>query len=210
MKDFKTILVLAPHTDDGELGAGGTIHRLIQEGKEVHYVAFSTAEESVPEGYPKDILTTEVKKATAKLGILPEHLHVFKYKVRKLNYVRQEILEDMVRLKRELNPDLIFMPSLHDVHQDHETIAKEGVRAFKDRTILGYELLWNNLTFDTTCFIRLEESNIEAKYTALQEYESQNFRDYMSRDFIFSQSRTRGVQSGNQYAEAFEVIRLII
>lgn len=210
MKDFKTILVLAPHTDDGELGAGGTIHRLIQEGKEVHYVAFSTAEESVPEGYPKDILTTEVKKATAKLGILPEHLHVFKYKVRKLNYVRQEILEDMVRLKRELNPDLIFMPSLHDVHQDHETIAKEGVRAFKDRTILGYELLWNNLTFDTTCFIRLEESNIEAKHTALQEYESQNFRDYMSRDFIFSQSRTRGVQSGNQYAEAFEVIRLII
>ncbi len=43
------ILVLAPHTDDGELGCGGTIVRLIDEGQDVYYVAFSICEESVPE-----------------------------------------------------------------------------------------------------------------------------------------------------------------
>lgn len=70
----KNILVLAPHTDDGELGLGGTISRLIEDGKKVTYVAFSTAQQSVPEGFPKDILKTEVKQATQTLGIEPENL----------------------------------------------------------------------------------------------------------------------------------------
>ena len=64
--DFKNVLVLAPHTDDGELGAGGTISRLLRSGAKVSYAAFSTAEESVPEGLPKDILKTEVKNATQR------------------------------------------------------------------------------------------------------------------------------------------------
>ena len=55
-KKISKVLVLAPHTDDGELGCGGTIHQLISHGKRVIYVAFSTCEESVPEGFPKDIL----------------------------------------------------------------------------------------------------------------------------------------------------------
>lgn len=209
MNYYKKILVLAPHTDDGELGAGGTIHRFIEEGAEVHYVAFSTAEESVPEGFQKDILTVEVKNATRVLGIKPENLHIFHYQVRKLSYVRQEILENMIKLKKEIIPDLVLMPSLHDIHQDHTTVANEGLRAFKDTSIFGYELLWNNLSFDTTCFISLSEENVAMKYKALQEYKSQNFRDYMSKEFIFAQAKTRGVQSRNEYAEAFEVIRLI-
>lgn len=209
IKFFKRVLVLAPHTDDGELGAGGTINRLINQGSEVHYVAFSTAEESVPKGFPSNILEIEVRNATKVLGILPEHLHIFKHKVRKLNFVRQEILEDLVKLKRELKPDLVLMPSLNDIHQDHSTVSHEGLRAFKDSTIFAYELLWNNITFETRCFIKLTEENINTKFSALQEYKSQGFRDYMSKDFIFSHSRTRGVQSGNQYAECFEVVRLI-
>jgi len=204
------ILVLAPHTDDGELGAGGTINRFINEGKEVFYVAFSTAEESVPDGFPKDILSKEVIKATSVLGIKKENLFVYGYQVRKLNYTRQEILESLVKLKNEIKPDLVLMPSLHDIHQDHSTVAQEGLRAFKDTSILGYELLWNNLSFDTTCFIKLNEDNVIAKYNALQNYFSQSGRDYMSRDFIFAHAKTRGVQSRSEYAEAFEVIRWII
>jgi LmbE family N-acetylglucosaminyl deacetylase len=56
LKNFKNVLVLAPHTDDGELGAGGTIAKLIENGANVYYAAFSTAEASVPDGMPKDIL----------------------------------------------------------------------------------------------------------------------------------------------------------
>ena len=206
----QNILILAPHTDDGELGLGGSINHFIEQGKNVVYAAFSTAEKSVPEGFPKDILKTEVKRATAELGIHKDNLLIYNYEVRKLNYVRQEILEELIRIRQSMNFDLVFIPSLHDIHQDHTTIAQEGLRAFKNTTLLGYELIWNNLTFNTQCFIKLEEKHIQAKVNALKMYESQGFRDYLSEEFIFSLARARGVQVGCKYAEAFEVVRLFL
>jgi len=205
----KTVLVLAPHTDDGELGAGGTISRMIGDGANVYYVAFSTAEESVPDGLPKDILKKEVKQATKALGIPKENLIIYNYRVRHLNYERQSILEKLIELRRDIDIDIVLLPSLYDIHQDHATISQEGLRAFKGKTILGYELIWNNLTFDTTCFVKLTERHLQNKYKALQCYSSQSHRDYMSKNFIYSLAASRGVQIGTNYAESFEVIRWV-
>ena len=206
----KSILVLAPHTDDGELGCGGSLVKFIEEGAKIYYAAFSTAEESVPDMYDRNILKIEVKNAITILGIDVDKLYVYNYQVRKLNYQRQAILEDLIKLRNELKPDLILLPSLNDIHQDHVTIAQEGLRAFKNSTILGYELIWNNLSFNTTCFIPLEKRHIQKKIDALSAYVSQKHRNYMSEDFIYSLAKTRGVQIGKDYAESFEVIRLII
>jgi LmbE family N-acetylglucosaminyl deacetylase len=151
-----------------------------------------------------------VKTATEKLGIIPDNLLIYNYEVRKLSYVRQEILEELIRIKKQYEFDLVFIPSLHDIHQDHTTIAQEGVRAFKNCTLLGYELIWNNLTFNTQCFVKLKEKHIQAKVNALQEYKSQGKRNYLSSEFIFSLAKARGVQVGSEYAEAFEVIRLFL
>lgn len=208
--NIKSVLVLAPHTDDGELGAGGTIAKLVESGVDVYYAAFSTAEKSVPTGFDKDILKIEVKNATKKLGIKEENLFIYNYEVRKLNYSRQEILENLIELRKNVEIDLVLMPSLNDIHQDHTTIAQEGLRAFKTKTILGYELIWNNLSFDTTSFVKLERKHIQSKVDALQEYKSQNGRDYMSEEFIFALAKARGVQIGSEFAESFEVIRLVI
>jgi LmbE family N-acetylglucosaminyl deacetylase len=210
LKQFKNVFVLAPHTDDGELGAGATISKLIESGANVYYFAFSTAEQSVPDGFDKDILKVEVMNATAKLGIKKENIIIYNYEVRKLNYARQEILEDLIKFRKKIFPDLVLMPSLKDIHQDHSTIAQEGLRAFKNTTILGYELIWNNLTFDTTSFIKVNKKHIQAKCDALKEYKSQGIRDYMSEEFIFALAKTRGVQIGTQYAESFEVVRWVI
>jgi LmbE family N-acetylglucosaminyl deacetylase len=210
LSKFKNVYVLAPHTDDGELGAGATIAKLIAQGANVYYFAFSTAETSVPEGFAKDILKTEVMSATAKLGISKENVIIYNYEVRKLNYARQEILEDLIKRRKLLAPDLVLMPSLNDIHQDHSTIAQEGLRAFKNTTILGYELIWNNLTFNTTSFVKLDKKYIQAKCDALKAYKSQAGRDYMSEEFIFALARTRGVQIGTKYAESFEVIRWVM
>lgn len=209
LKD-KNILVLAPHTDDGELGCGGTIAKAISEGATIHYVAFSTAEESVPEGFPRNQLEVEVRSATEILGIAPEHLHIFKYAVRKLNYQRQEILEQLIALRNVIKPELVFMPSLKDIHQDHSTIANEGLRAFKYSSILGYELIWNNLSFDTDCFINLTDEQLNTKIRALKAYQTQEGRPYMDPDFIRSLAKVRGTQIGYTYAESFEVIRWVI
>jgi N-acetylglucosamine malate deacetylase 1 len=208
--DIKRILILAPHTDDGEFGCGGSITKFLEEGKEVYYVAFSTAEESVPAGFPENILEVEVREATSILGISPSNLIVYMFQVRKLNYVRQEILEELVKMKRDIRPDLVFMPSPNDLHQDHFTVAMEGMRAFKQISILGYEVPWNNITFHTQAFITLEKRHIEKKIAALKAYKSQAQRSYATGDFIMSLAKTRGVQIGADYAETFEVIRWVM
>lgn len=210
LENFKNVLVLAPHTDDGELGAGGTISKLVNSGANVDYVAFSTAQESVPKHLPRDILSKEVRLATEILGLTKENLIILDYRVRRLNFARQEILEDLIKIRNAKTYDLILMPSLGDVHQDHATVAQEGLRAFKSATILGYELIWNNLSFDTTCFIHLDAKHVECKYKALQSYKSQEGRPYMAKDFIYALAKTRGVQIGTDYAECFEVIRWVM
>jgi N-acetylglucosamine malate deacetylase 1 len=205
----KKILVLAPHTDDGELGCGATITKLIEEGNDVYYVAFSICEESVPDGFPKNALENEVKEATKVLGIKSENLIIFGYKVRKFNSSRQEILEDIIVLRSKIKPDIVFMPCSNALHQDHLTIYQEGIRAFKHTTIYGYDLPWDTIEFRTTAFFTLAESHVEKKAEALRCYKTQNFRNYINDDFIYGLARVRGAQIAKEFAEAFEAIRII-
>jgi LmbE family N-acetylglucosaminyl deacetylase len=206
----KRVLVLAPHTDDGEFGCGGTMARLLEEGNEVYCAAFSACEQSVLKEFPKDILITEVKAASEKLGIKPSNLILFNYQVRTFNFRRQEILDDLIKLRIQLKPDIIFMPSANDIHQDHYTISQEGLRAFKFSTIFCYEMPWNNLTFNTSSFFALEEKHLLRKIEALKEYKSQAHRSYANPEFVRSLARVRGEQVNSTYAECFDIIRWII
>lgn len=211
MFSISRILILAPHTDDGEFGCGGTIAKMIDEGKEVYYVAFSDCEKSLDPGMEPDTLVKELMCATKKLGIPEDNVFVKKFEVRCFERDRQEILEEIVQLSKEIGPDIVFLPSPKDLHQDHNTIAMEGLRAFKlTSTILGYEVPWNNLTFDTTCFVTLSEDTIRRKIAALKCYKSQANRFYSSEQFMESLAITRGTQIGVQYAETFEVLRWIV
>ena len=209
MFENKTILILAPHTDDGELGCGATIAKAIRENAQVWYVAFSKCEESLPEGWPKDTLVHEAKAATSVLGIPQEHVMVRDFKVRHFSEARQLILDDMIWLGREIKPDIVFIPSQHDIHQDHATIAAEGIRAFKKKTIFAYELPWNNLTFNNQAFVKIAEADAKKKITALQKYESQSGRQYTSEESVFALLRTHGMQIGEEFAEVFEIPRII-
>lgn len=204
------IVVLAPHTDDGEFGCGGSIAKFLEEKYNIYYVAFSTAKESVPKGMPKNILEIEVKEATKRLGIPPNNLIIYGFTVRKLNYARQEILEELVKIKKDLHPDLVFMTSSNDLHQDHYTVSMEGLRAFKNTSILAYEIPWNHITFNAQSFIRLQKKHIDKKIHSLDAYNSQKMRNYASKEFIISLAKTRGIQIGCEYAEVFEVVRWII
>jgi len=206
----KKVLVLSPHTDDLEFGCGGTVNKLIEDGNTVYCAAFSACKQSVRKEFPEDILITEIKNASKVLGIPQDNLILLDYNVRTFNYQRQEILDDILKLKKDINPDIVFIPSLGDVHQDHYTIAQEGFRAFKFSSLLSYELPWNNLTFNTTSFMKLEEKHINKKIEAIKEYTSQSHRSYANEEFVKSLARTRGVQINTLYAECFEVIRWIL
>ena len=132
MFDPGKILVLAPHTDDGELGCGGTIAKFIAEGRKVYYAAFSLCSKSLQQGLPADTLAIECKKATSVLGIPADHVTLFDFEVRIFPKHRQEILEELVTLNKKINPDLVFIPAAADIHQDHGVIHTEALRAFKN------------------------------------------------------------------------------
>lgn len=204
------ILILAPHTDDGEFGCGGTISKFVRAGHDVYYVAFSAAEKSVPNGFPHDILRKEVVEATSVLGIDQSHLQILDFEVRNFPLHRQEILDVMVNLEKSVDPDMVLLPSTSDTHQDHQTISSEGFRIFKKTTMLGYEAPANNLTFETNVFIELSDSDLEAKTKSLLHYESQKFRGIFNSDYITCLARVRGGQIGVKYAETFEAIRWVI
>lgn len=206
------VLFLSPHTDDVELGAGGTLAQLREQGHEVFWLVFSTAETSLPPDVPRDTLKREFLAVADSMGLDPSHYRIFDFSVRYLSEHRQQILEEMVKAKREFQPDLVIGPSLNDHHQDHQVVANEMVRAFKNSSsIICYELPWNHTEFNTQLFIKLKKDQIDRKVDLLSCYRSQVGlgRHYFSRDFIQGWARMRGVQVDAEYAEAFEVIRWI-
>jgi N-acetylglucosamine malate deacetylase 1 len=206
---FERALVLAPHTDDGEFGCGGTMARLVEAGCDVRYVAFSIATRSLPRGFAPDTLAREMREATAELGIPEANLTVHDFDVRTFPARRQEILELLVALWDAWRPDVVFQPSHHDVHQDHQTIAQEGLRAFKRTTVLGYEIPWNNFDFSYGAYVSLDRHHVERKVAAVQRYASQQHRRYADEEYIWNLARVHGTNVNREYAEVFQVYRIV-
>ncbi len=207
------MLILSPHTDDAELGCGGSIVKFLDEGHKIYWAVFSTAEESLPAGMPKDTLRNEFCSVIGNLGLKEKNCLVYNFQVRSLHEHRQEILEEMVTMKNNFDPDVVVGPSLNDLHQDHQVIANEMIRAFKTQSsIICYELPWNHINFMTQLFIKLKKDYIARKCDILDEYQSQVMKNklYFSKQFIYGLAKTRGVQCNAKYAEAFEVVRWMI
>lgn len=206
------VLVLAPHTDDAELGCGGTIARILEEGGQVFIAVFSIAEDSLPPGAPPTTLEREFFEASSRMGVPDAHLFVHRYPVRRFSYYRQDILEDLIRLKKQIEPHLVLLPASTDLHQDHRVIYEEGMRAFKEISVWGYELPWNHTSFAAESFVELSEGNLRKKWEALEAYQSQFSlgRQYFSWEFVMGLARVRGTQIKVDFAEAFEVQRLRI
>lgn len=194
----KRILILAPHTDDGELGCGGTIAKMVERKDSVYYCAFSL---------PDQRLRDELEAAAKILGM---EWTLREFKVREFPDNRQEILDTMISIANTSKPDLVICPSLNDKHQDHGVIAHEAIRAFKYCSIISYELPWNNRTFHSEMFIRLTEQQVQKKIAALKCYKSQRQRIYLKEDFIRGLARVRGTQVGTEFAECFEIVRWVI
>ena len=117
----------------------------------------------------------------------------------------------MIKLNKEINPDMVFVPSSYDTHQDHQVIHNEALRAFKKMTsIWGYEHPWNNLTFTTDIYVKLEEKHIQKKINALKSYGSQNFRPYFDEKYIRSIAYAKGMEVNFPFAETFELVRLLV
>ena len=199
----KRILVCAAHPDDTEIGCGGSLTRYWEEGAKIHSLIFSSVNPLVN---PPELLREECANALARLHV---EYTLYDFPMRRLAEVRQDILQIMFDKLEEFKPDFVFIPSPHDFHNDHYTVAREGMRAFKCITTLGYELPWNHTTFDAKAFIRLDEFHMKTKDYAMMAYVSQRSKPYFQDNFIYCLARTRGIQSGCHLAESFEVVRWV-
>ena len=209
--DKKKVLILAPHTDDAELGCGGSIAKMLDRGDDVHVLTFSDCKESIPEGFDEDALSREYNMSMKYLGVKESQTYLLSYRVRHFSYDRQPILEDMVKYRKKIMPDVVFIPSGRDVHQDHHTIYQEAIRAFKNTSIIAYELPWNHFSSGLNLYISINEAELRKKVKAIQTYETQAGRNYASEEFIRSWATMRGTQAGHsKYAEGFEVVRWLL
>lgn len=199
----KTILALAPHIDDVELGAGGTIYHL-GKNNDVYYIGLS-----VPPLVDMGIFMQEFNNSAKCLGFKPENIILRNYDPRNLFDARSEILQLFYDLNKQYKPDLVFIPNGHDMHQSHEVVHAEGRRAFKHTTMLGYELPWNNMEFSMDVFVTLDRESLQAKVDAVNAFVTQKSRTFFSNNIVEDLARVRGKQIEREYAECFELIRWI-
>lgn len=181
------ILALSPHCDDHDLGCSG----YLSTKKDVKVIGFSDCSnpDVAREFY-------EVNDGDSK---------VLNFKRRTFNENRQRILDHLLQYK----PEIVLVPSTTDCHQDHQVITQEAIRAYKNSTILGYYLPWNNVVgYSPNAFFPMTGLQVRLKISRVQNYKSQEHRPYMTEDAIRSTLVHNGLMAGYQYAEAFEVIRM--
>jgi LmbE family N-acetylglucosaminyl deacetylase len=196
------ILVISPHTDDESLGCGGSIARWVEEGHEVECLALSTGRAG------KGATVDEFEAALRKLGVKEWHYRFFPSC--RFHEYRQDIIDYFFEGFVEFY-DLVLTPSTANVHQDHEVVTAEVIRAFRTCSILGYEMPWGDVRpFHPQLYVKLTLEHTAKKIAALECYESQEHRAYMDYEMIVSQFNLRGMQVGADHAEAFEVIRWVM
>lgn len=196
LSDKSKILFIGAHTDDVELSCGGTIHKLIQAGHDVRVYVFSYVQ--------KMTLLLEHQRSMMELGVQNYVLNT--YDTRTFSYYRQNILNDLINYKSSFTPDYIFTHDIDDIHQDHSVVGQETLRAFKYSNILTYLHPWNG-SQKPNYFVSLSKTNVDAKVTALKQYESQSHRTYMDEEMIRINSRYwTNINPFSLYCEAFKLI----
>lgn len=199
------ILVIAPHADDAEFGAGGTISLAVEEGHSVIVKVMCLAEKVTGDNRRWD----EGNNSLNYLGVKDVEYCFSPEWHREFNRYRQKILDMFISWNELHKPDMVVIPQSGDIHQDHKVVYEEGIRAFRESTLLGYDMPSCNFVCNGRYFVQLGKMHIDNKFRALQFYESVRNRPYMQEEYIYGLAKIRGVQCGCQYAEAFEAIRVI-
>ena len=197
-------LFLGAHPDDIELGCGALIHH-IAKGSDVTCVTLSDNQKNPA----LTRVVAEQLKSLAILGVSSERVRFGPFQTRIFPHARQEILEYFLALREELEPDLIFVHSDHDVHQDHLTMTQEALRAFRGITLLGFDVVRSSYGFFPHFLVEVDESDVEAKIAALAAYETYKDKYYFSSELTRAIMVRHGALAEVDYAEGFEILRIV-
>jgi N-acetylglucosamine malate deacetylase 1 len=200
----KRVLFLGAHPDDIELGCGALLHHIVKQ-TDLLCVTLSDNQKN-PD---LENVKTEHYQAMEVLGVSPEKILFGPFTTRVFPDARQEILEYFLQLRRDFNPDLIFVHSKQDVHQDHLTMTDEALRAFRGMTVLGFDVVRSSYGFFPHFLVQVTEEDVNKKIEALSCYETYRDRYYFNRELTRSIMVRHGALAECPFAEGFDILRIV-
>ena len=199
----KSVLFLGAHPDDIELGCGALLHQIVSQ-TDILCVTLSDNQKNPDLKNLKD----EHYQAMDVLGVPREKIIFGPFTTRVFPDARQEILEYFLKLRREFGPDLIFVHSRQDVHQDHLTMTDEALRAFRGITVLGFDVVRSSYGFFPHFLVEVSEEDVNKKIEALSCYETYRDRYYFNSELTRSIMIRHGALAERPYAEGFDILRI--
>ena len=200
----RSLLFLGAHPDDIELGCGAFISDMVGKA-DIHCMTFSDNQKN-PELLH---LVGEHYDSMHQLGLTNDQIELGQFETRRFPDFRQEILEKMLALRRQYKPEIVFVPTAQDIHQDHQTITQEATRAFRGTTVLGFDVLRSSYGFFPHFLAEVSEQAVENKIAALNKYETYSDRYYFSPDIMRATAIRHGALAERPYAEGFDIIRIV-
>lgn len=200
----KRVLFIGAHPDDIELGCGALIHQIVRK-TDILCVTLSDNQKN-------PLLTNLVQehyRSMSVLGVPREQVVLGPFTTRIFPDSRQEILEYFLKLRRDFAPDLIFVHSRADVHQDHNTITEEALRAFRGITVLGYDVVRSSYGFFPHFIVEVSEEDVNKKIEALAQYETYRDKYYFNRELTRSIMIRHGALGEVPFAEGFDILRIV-
>lgn len=200
----KRVLFLGAHPDDIELGCGALIHRIASK-TDLLCVTLSDNQKNPLLTH----LVEEHHRSMAVLGVKRESVVIGAFTTRIFHDARQEILEYFLKLRRDFKPDLIFVHSKQDIHQDHNTMTDEALRAFRGITLLGFDVVRSSYGFFPHFLAEVDEENVQAKIEALSQYETYREKYYFNSELTRSIMVRHGALAERPFAEGFDILRVV-
>ena len=200
----KKVCFIGAHPDDIELGCGALIAR-IAEKADVRCVTFSNNQKN-------PLLKNLVEEHYASmqtLGVPRERVDLLDYETRRFQEHRQEILETMISILRTDDPDIVFVHTKSDVHQDHGVLTQEALRAFRGRTVLGFDVIRSSYGFFPDFLVGVGEEDVQKKLDALACYKTYAEKYYFSPDITRATLIRNGAICERPYAEGFDILRIV-
>lgn len=200
----KRVLFLGAHPDDIEIGCGALIHHIAQK-TEILCVTLSDNQKNPDLQKVKG----EHLQSMQVLGMPEEKVIFGNFTTRVFQQSRQEILEYFLKLRKDFKPDLIFTHSKQDVHQDHNTMTDEALRAFRGITVLGFDVVRSSYGFFPHFLVEVTEENVNKKIEALAKYETYKDRYYFNSELTRSIMVRHGALAEVPFAEGFDILRIV-
>ncbi len=200
----KKILFLGAHPDDIELGCGALLSNI---SKRADILAVTLSDNQKNPAHEE--VVDEHYRSMEILGVGPEQVVLGPFETRNFPRDRQEILEFLFDLNRKHHPDMVFVHTSADIHQDHSVTTIEALRAFRGTTVLGFDVMRSSYGFFPHFLIEVTEEDVEKKVEALSAYETYKNKYYFSPELIRSTSVRHGSLAERPFAEGFDILRVI-